>query len=379
VVVNLFVRGTTLYIGGLNAMFYTTDLTNSDPTTNTFQYYPANIPTYTQFALDATYLYYTTTETNAIYRVPLATPNSANATTLATLASNPLSLSISGSHLFAADGSKIVKISILDGSYSTVDTVSYVKNAVMSSTGKLYAITANLSPPANSIYTYTMNTSIQFADVYYPYYSTAFVFNLYNTTKNTTSDILTINITCFLEGTKILRLSPARGTDPESEQYISIEHLKKGDLIKTVSGVYVPLESMGRSRIYHNPLDHSLSDQIRKDALYVYRREDWPILREDLCVSGMHSALVEEISVEEREAILLTLEDVYLTEDLYRLPACVDKRARIYDQEGYFNLYHIALSNTDYYGNYGVYANGMVMETTSLRYLKELAQMKLMF
>jgi hypothetical protein len=40
-------------------------------------------------------------------------------------------------------------------------------------------------------------------------------------------------------------------------------------------------------------------------------------------------------------------------------------------------IYHIALENDDYYMNYGVYANGLLVETCSKRYLKELSRMEL--
>lgn len=376
-IVSMFLAGTTLYIGGLNTVIYAADLTNPNPVTNTVQVFQGANTTNTLFAMDSTYLYYSTRETNLIYRTPLNNLNLANTTTFVTLPLNPISLSISGAQLFVADNTQILKISTIDGTYSVVDTVAYVTNAVMNSSGRLFSITANLSPLANGFFSYKMNTSIQFTDVFYPYYSNAFVFNLCNITKNNVLDTFTVNITCFLEGTKILCLVG------NTEQYIRIEHLKKGDRVKTLNSGYLPLETMGKSRIYHNPrngVDGLAAKSLKQDALYIYRKGDSnPNLVEDLCVTGIHSALVEEISVEEREAILLTLEDVYLTEGLYRLPACADKRAEIYDQEGYFNVFHIALSNTDYYANYGVYANGLLMESTSLRHLKELAQMELLF
>jgi hypothetical protein len=38
-------------------------------------------------------------------------------------------------------------------------------------------------------------------------------------------------------------------------------------------------------------------------------------------------------------------------------------------------IYHIALENEDYYMNYGIYANGLLVETCSKRYLSELSDM----
>ena len=68
---------------------------------------------------------------------------------------------------------------------------------------------------------------------------------------------------------------------------------------------------------------------------------------------------------------------VCITENKYRLPVCVDKRADIYPIPGKYTIYHIALENEDYYMNYGIYANGLLVETCSKRYLKELSNMEL--
>ena len=69
--------------------------------------------------------------------------------------------------------------------------------------------------------------------------------------------------------------------------------------------------------------------------------------------------------------------NTYVTEKHYRLPACADERASVYEESGNYTIYHIALDNEDYYMNYGVYANGLLVETSSQRYLKELSGMEL--
>jgi hypothetical protein len=68
---------------------------------------------------------------------------------------------------------------------------------------------------------------------------------------------------------------------------------------------------------------------------------------------------------------------IYLTNDKLRLPACVDERATVYETPGNYTIYHLALENDDYYANYGIYANGLLVETCSKRYLKELSNMTL--
>jgi hypothetical protein len=68
---------------------------------------------------------------------------------------------------------------------------------------------------------------------------------------------------------------------------------------------------------------------------------------------------------------------IYVTDGKYRLPACADPRASVYEIQGTYTIYHLALENDNYYMNYGIYANGLLVETCSKRYLKELANMTL--
>ena len=63
---------------------------------------------------------------------------------------------------------------------------------------------------------------------------------------------------------------------------------------------------------------------------------------------------------------------------MYRLPACVHKRTSVYEKEGNYEIYHLALENENYYNNYGIWANGLLVETCSKRYLKELSGMDLL-
>jgi hypothetical protein len=49
----------------------------------------------------------------------------------------------------------------------------------------------------------------------------------------------------------------------------------------------------------------------------------------------------------------------------------------VYETPGTYTIYHLALEHDDYYYNYGIYANGLLVETCSKRYLQELANMEL--
>lgn len=165
---------------------------------------------------------------------------------------------------------------------------------------------------------------------------------------------------CFKEGTQIL-------TDAG---YRSIETLRKGDRIKTVSHGFQAIDMIGYRPIHHIP-----SAERIKDQLYVCRPEHYSELTDELILTGCHAILVTSFKEDEQEKTRALLGDIYITDNHYRLPACVDKRSEVYEKEGVHLIYHIALENADYYMNYGVYANGLLVETTSKRYLKELSDM----
>jgi hypothetical protein len=168
-------------------------------------------------------------------------------------------------------------------------------------------------------------------------------------------------MTCFLEGTKILT----------NNGYKKIEDLEKGDLVKTSLNDYKKVEMIGSKNIW-NP---ALEDRVR-DQLYVYRKAGEVF--EDLVLTGCHSVLVDNFaSEEEKEKTKELLGANYVTEKKYRLPACLDKKSKVYEKEGLHTIYNLALENDNYYNNYGIYANGLLVESCSKRYMKELSGMVL--
>ena len=173
---------------------------------------------------------------------------------------------------------------------------------------------------------------------------------------------------CFLEGTKILCF------DPETQQEVErpIETIRKGTLVKTTYSGYKAVDTIGTSKIY-NPANSMRS----LNRLYKCSKENYPDLKEDLVITGCHSILVQELTEEERTLSLELQGKIYATDRLYRLIAAADKRAQPYEKEGVFNIWHLALENDNYYYNYGIYANGLLVETTSLRMIKEQSGMDL--
>jgi len=172
---------------------------------------------------------------------------------------------------------------------------------------------------------------------------------------------------CFGEDTEILCL-----TKNKEEKYIPIHKIRKGDKIKTYKYGYKKVDMIGTSKIYNPGNNHRC-----KNRLYKCSSDNYPEIKKELFITGCHSILVKELSKEERNETLEILGKIYVTDQHYRLMACVDRRAQPYEVEGLYNIWHLALENEDYYMNYGIYANGLLVETTSQRMLKELSGMTL--
>jgi hypothetical protein len=60
-----------------------------------------------------------------------------------------------------------------------------------------------------------------------------------------------------------------------------------------------------------------------------------------------------------------------MTDNKYRLPIFLDDRSTIYKNEGNCMIYNIVLENNDYFMNYGIYANGLLVESCSKWFLEK--------
>jgi hypothetical protein len=175
------------------------------------------------------------------------------------------------------------------------------------------------------------------------------------------------NNPCFLEGSKILCFKD------NFEVYIPIEQLQKGDLVKTLLNDYVPVEVIGSSIIKYEPkiILHP------KDRLFILSKDKYPELFEDLILTGAHSILVDDLTDDQKKRTIEILNELYVTDYKYRLMACLDDKTSDYEYNDDQTIWHIALKNENYYGNYGIYANGLLVESVSIRYMLELSNMVL--
>ncbi len=172
---------------------------------------------------------------------------------------------------------------------------------------------------------------------------------------------------CFLEGTKILALIDGK------EEYVTVEELKKGTLVKTSLDGYKPVVLIGKGTIKNPGNDERIEDRLYKCSPSTY-----PELTEDLYITGCHSILEFPITEKQKEDTIKHLGRLFVTDKKYRLMACVDDRAEPWNSEGIYPIWHFALEHSDENMNYGVYANGgLLVETCCIKFLKNKSNMDL--
>ena len=176
------------------------------------------------------------------------------------------------------------------------------------------------------------------------------------------------NPPCFLEGTKILCLVD------EKEQYITIESLTKGTLVKTLLEGYKPVTHLGYSKMTNSGLATR-----ERNQMYVCRPEKYPTLTEPLYITGCHSILVDDLTERQREETLKVYGRLFDTDDKYRLEAYLDDRASPWSEKGECTVWHVALENNNATWNYGIYANGLLVESISNRSITASKTLSLMF
>ena len=172
---------------------------------------------------------------------------------------------------------------------------------------------------------------------------------------------------CFRQGSKILSVNPAS----YQEEYVPVETLKPGDLIKTSESGYKELHSIG-----YRTISLPKSDSNPSNRLYKFSQD---AVFEPLYITGEHCTLHRDLPKEKLDEVEKHMERIHVTENHYRVPAMLDDRAEEYDLEDEpTTIWHFALDHEDVTFNYGVYANGLLVESCAIESLKEKSGMQLL-
>jgi len=174
---------------------------------------------------------------------------------------------------------------------------------------------------------------------------------------------------CFLQGSTILCYIDG------NDVYIPIEQIIPGTLVKTRLNGYKQVIIIGNRPFKNTGTD--ITDHLEQ-RLYKLSTTAYSELTEDLYLTGGHSILVGSMTDEQEKKTIKHLGEVFITENRYRLLACIDERAEAWDSQEEHIIWHFALEHTVVNANYGVYANGgLLVESSSINYMKNKSNMVL--
>ena len=96
----------------------------------------------------------------------------------------------------------------------------------------------------------------------------------------------------------------------------------------------------------------------------------------NLVLTGCHSLLVDHLSDDEMVCMRQECNGRLLqTDHKYRLMAYMSDQCPIYDYDWDVVIWHLVLRHTNVHMNYGLYANGVLAESCSLRMMEEYSEM----
>ena len=372
----LAVDNTYIYVGNTNSTL--TRVLISDPNQYDETFFTEFAPNFMVF--DSTYTNLYVSEGSVLYKIPVANPSQKTFFLNNTQMNGRAVIDKTNTYMYIANSAfnynqSVTRIPLNDPNSRINDWIllpggGQPTGITFDNTGKYLLISNNMT---GYISRYLLSNPTQFVEQWNPIgmgdpNGIALSNNiLFVALNNYIGQIILeepVRIACFNKDTKIL-------TD---NGYKLVQNLRKGDLIKTVRNGYKAIDMIGKKNLYN-----IASEERIKDQLYKYSPDKYPDLFEPLIITGCHSILVDRFtSDEQKEKTRALLGDIYVTDKKYRLPACIDSNSSVYNVVGDTTIYHLALENDDYYMNYGIYANGLLVETSSKRYLKEISGMKLL-
>jgi len=190
------------------------------------------------------------------------------------------------------------------------------------------------------------------------------ILSIYNNTTDTNGPVFTessfdVSTVCFKEGTKILCHFQSG-----SDIYINIESLTDNLYIKTYKNGYKKIKYILKSQLLN-----SAEKTINK--LYRMKKTKSNELIEDLYVTGSHAIIKDKLTDKEERKMTKLLDSVACDIEYNRfidgkakLVACFDERFEEFNEEGYYNIYHLVLEHDSVFKNYVIYANGLPTEST---------------
>ena len=127
-----------------------------------------------------------------------------------------------------------------------------------------------------------------------------------------------------------------------------------------MDGRYIPIKIIIKKYIHHKDFARY------PDRLYQLTKNNYPELFEDLVITGRHCILLDNIS-KYQKSLINNYNKIDYIDNKILLPCFLDKKSSIYKKLGVYAIYHFALENTNVNKKYGVYANGLLVESCSIK------------
>jgi alpha-tubulin suppressor-like RCC1 family protein len=181
------------------------------------------------------------------------------------------------------------------------------------------------------------------------------------------------NAACFNEGTKILCLNCKLNCELNgklNEIYRPVQDLQVGDFVKSYLHGYRKVNKILTGSFVNNPTDQGVSN-----CMYMMVKTKDNQLIDDLTLTRNHGILVEKLSENEERKIdknTLPIIDNLLS----IITADSDKFEKVMDNNIY-KYYHFSLeTDGDNDRRFGVYANGLLVETPSINMMNNALNIK---
>ena len=171
--------------------------------------------------------------------------------------------------------------------------------------------------------------------------------------------ILSSTISCFNEGTDILCYSNMK------EEYCKIQDIRPGKLVKTYKHGYRKVIKIGKRSSTNNP-DNWM------ECMYKLPKEK--NMTDDLIISGLHGIMVDSLNREDIEKYkeLKAFDNLTKIDNMFVLVAAASNRFTKITDNNTYTYYHLILDNeSDMNARYGVYANGVLTETPTVKIFDE--------
>lgn len=174
---------------------------------------------------------------------------------------------------------------------------------------------------------------------------------------NIVSFPIDISTICFKEGTQILAY-----VTKDQETYVPIEQITDNMFIKTYKHGFKKVKYIMKSRII-NSSERSIN------KLYKMSKSANNNLIEDLYITGAHAVLYDTIGERQKEQMnklsaKFDMDYSMKIDGKCKLIAYYDNNFEECNEDCYFNIYHLVLESDKPDTNYGIYANGILVEST---------------